>query len=209
MLGESLALSKVLRMRSTTFAFSEPRVRCFSTYYPRGKKCYLKSVMRCENMHPGGYEGSVTGAVYLEDDDNGTQLEDTRGKILLEIREPFPCTTVVNARRGITGVLADPDWEVAGSTYGTAVTGYIKLLESSQPIWRHGRFVVFLEAVCSLLHLKRCWDPKGGTFPVQSDGSLPHDLGEECKELATRHRYVGRREPLERTVRRSGKLNGD
>ena len=50
--------------------------------------------MRGENMHLGGYEGSVTGAVYLEDDDNGTQLEDTRGKILLDIRMQFQCTTV-------------------------------------------------------------------------------------------------------------------
>ena len=72
--------------------------------------------MRGENMHPGGYEGSVTGAEYLEDDDNGTQLEDTRWKILLEIRKQFPCTTVENASRGITGELVDPDWEVAGST---------------------------------------------------------------------------------------------
>ena len=71
------------------------------------KKCYLKSVMRSENMRPGGYEGSVAGAVYLEEDDNGTQREDTRGKILLEIRERCPCTTVENAVRGITGELLD------------------------------------------------------------------------------------------------------
>ena len=101
--------------------------------------------MHSENMRPGGYEGSVAGVVYLEEDDSGTQLEDTRGKILLEIRERCPCTTVENAGRGITGVLVDSDWGVAGSTYGTAVTGYIKLLESSQPMWRHGRVVVFLD----------------------------------------------------------------
>ena len=90
--------------------------------------------MRSENMRTGGYEGSVAGAVYLEEDDNGTQLEDTRGKILLEIREQCQCTTEENAGRGITGVLVDSDWRVAGSTNGTAVTGYIKLPFGPKPI---------------------------------------------------------------------------
>ena len=133
-------------MRATNLHFRSQDCSAFLLIIQRGRDaCYLKGVMRSENMHPGGCELSVTGAVYLEDDDNGTQLEDTRRKILLEIREQFPCTTVENAGRGITGVLEDSDWEVAGSTYGTAFTGYIKLLESSQPVWRHDRVVVFLD----------------------------------------------------------------
>ena len=61
-------------------------------------------------LHFGGYEGSVAGVVHLEDDDNGTLLEDTRKKILLEIRDQCPYTTVEIAGRGITGVL----WTLIG-----------------------------------------------------------------------------------------------
>ena len=45
----------------------------------------------------------------------------------------------------VAGVVYLAEDDVAGSTYGIAVTGYIKLLEPSQPMWRHGRVVVFLD----------------------------------------------------------------
>ena len=118
-------------------------------------------------LHFGGCEGSVAGVVHLEDNDNGTPLEDTRKKILLEIRDQCPYTTVENAGRVVTGVLwtligelLDPltvlrlratssYWNQVANPYGDTAE-----LRVRPDVETKTNLVGMMTAVCSFSHLK-------------------------------------------------------